>query len=184
MNSNYLKLHKHLKKVNINVHLLTGDNNLTARAVAKSLGINNVIAEILPDQKAGEIASLQSTGAKVAMVGDGINDAPAIATADVGISMGSGSDVAMESGDVVLINNDPRAVYSTIRLGKLTLRKIYQNLSFSLAYNTAGIPIAAGVFVFAGLTLRPEMAGLAMALSSISVVTNSLLLKRSRIIKR
>ena len=173
-----------LKKVNINVHLLTGDNNLTARAVAKSLGINNVIAEVLPDQKAGEIASLQSTGAKVAMVGDGINDAPAIATADVGISMGSGSDVAMESGDVVLINNDPRAVYSTIRLGKLTLRKIYQNLSFSLAYNTAGIPIAAGVFVFAGLTLRPEMAGLAMALSSISVVTNSLLLKRSRIIKR
>ena len=169
------------KKINIKVHLLTGDNKQTAVAVANMLKIDNVIAEVLPNQKAGEIKRLQSAGSRVAMVGDGINDAPAIATADVGISMGSGSDVSMESGDVVLINNDPKAVYSAIVLGRRTLRKVYQNLFFSLAYNMAGIPIAAGVFAFIGLTLRPEIAGLAMALSSISVVSNSLLLKRSKI---
>jgi Cu+-exporting ATPase len=168
---------KLLKKMKLKVHLLTGDNEQTAQTIAKKLGITNVVAEVLPDQKAAVIADLQKNGAKVAMVGDGINDAPALASANLGIAMGSGTDVAMETGDIVLARGDPRDVAVSIKLGCATLRKIYQNLFFSLIYNVIGIPVAAGVFAFAGLTLRPEFAGLAMALSSISVVGSSLTLK-------
>ena len=148
---------------------------LWVAAIAGELGIKNVIAEVLPEDKSNVIKRLQAQS-QTAMVGDGINDAPALAQADVGIAMGSGTDVAMESGDVVLVKGDPRDVADAIKLSKATVRKIYQNLFFSLVYNVAGIPIAAGVFAFAGWSLKPEIAGLAMALSSVSVVLNSLLL--------
>jgi Cu+-exporting ATPase len=176
-----VKAVRDLKKLKLSVHLLTGDNRRTAQAVAEQLGIESVIAEVLPDQKAHEIVRLQTAGHQVAMVGDGINDAPALATATIGIAMGTGTDVAMETGDIVLVRGDPRDVATAIRLGRATLRKIYQNLFFSLVYNAAGIPIAAGALVAVGLRLQPELAGLAMALSSISVVANSLTLRFFRV---
>jgi Cu+-exporting ATPase len=165
-----------LTRMGIETVILSGDNERSVRAVAARLGIKNVIAQVLPSDKSRAIEDLQKSS-PTAMVGDGINDAPALATADVGIAMGSGTDVAMESGDVVLVKGDPRDVVTAIKLSRATVSKIYQNLFFSLFYNAAGIPIAAGVFAFAGLSLRPEFAGLAMALSSVSVVSNSLLLK-------
>ncbi len=158
----------------LEVYLLTGDNRRTAAAVAEKLGIGDehVIAEVLPEHKADTIVELQERGLKVAMVGDGINDTPALAQADVGIAMGAGTDVAVETGDIVLIRDDPRDVVVAIELSAATMRKIHGNFVWALAYNSLGIPIAA-----LGL-LRPEIAGAAMALSSVSVVTNSLLLKR------
>jgi Cu+-exporting ATPase len=167
---------KRLNQMGIATYLLTGDNQRAAEAVAGQLGIKNVIAEVLPGDKAAKIKELQGLS-NVAMVGDGINDAPALAQANVGIAMGGGTDVAIETGDVVLVRADPRDVVTAIRLSRATVRKISQNLFFSLFYNSAGIPIAAGVFAFAGLTLRPEFAALAMALSSVSVVLNSLTLR-------
>ena len=164
-----------LSKMKISTTILSGDNKRAVAAIAGELGIKNVIAEVLPEDKSNVINRLQAQS-QTAMVGDGINDAPALAQADVGIAMGSGTDVAMESGDVVLVKGDPRDVADAIKLSKATVRKIYQNLFFSLVYNVAGIPIAAGVFAFAGWSLKPEIAGLAMALSSVSVVLNSLLL--------
>ena len=164
-----------LSKMKISTTILNGDNKRAVAASAGELGIKNVIAEVLPEDKSNVIKRLQAQS-QTAMVGDGINDAPALAQADVGIAMGSGTDVAMESGDVVLVKGDPRDVADAIKLSKATVRKIYQNLFFSLVYNVAGIPIAAGVFAFAGWSLKPEIAGLAMALSSVSVVLNSLLL--------
>ena len=164
-----------LSKMKISTTILSGDNKRAVAAIAGELGIKNVIAEVLPEDKSNVIKRLQAQS-QTAMVGDGINDAPALAQADVGIAMGSGTDVAMESGDVVLVKGDPRDVADAIKLSKATVRKIYQNLFFSLVYNVAGIPIAAGVFAFAGWSLKPEIAGLAMALSSVSVVLNSLLL--------
>lgn len=167
---------KLLEKKGIAVYMLTGDNTDTAHAIAKQAGISHVIAQVLPDEKAATIKKLQEKG-RVAMVGDGINDAPALAQADLGFVMGNGTDVAIGTGDIVLMKNDLRDVVHAITLSEETVGKIKQNMFFALFYNVIGIPIAARVFSFLGIVLMPEMAGLAMALSSVSVVSNSLLLK-------
>lgn len=169
-----------LKSLGIDLYMITGDNQRAANAIARQIGVTNVLAEILPEDKAAEVKKLQDIGKKVAMVGDGINDAPALAQADLGIAMGSGTDVAMETGGIVIIKNDLRDVVHAIQLAKETMGKIKQNMFFALFYNVMGIPIAARVLVGVGLVLKPELAGLAMALSSISVVSNSLLLRNFR----
>ncbi|MBN1792176.1 copper-translocating P-type ATPase [Candidatus Woesearchaeota archaeon] len=170
-----------LMDLGITPHMITGDNERTAKAIASQVGIKDYFAEVLPEDKAGHVKELQKHG-KVAMVGDGINDAPALAQADIGIAMGSGTDVAMETGNVVLMKDDLLDVAKAIRLSRATMSKIRQNMFWALAYNVAGIPIAAGVFyVWTGWLLNPMIAGGAMALSSVSVVSNSLLLKMKRI---
>ena len=167
----------HLKKIGISVYMLTGDNKRTAQAIASQIGLDAVIAEVLPEDKAEKVKELQESGKNVAMVGDGINDAPALAQANLGIAMASGTDVAMETGGIVLMRNDVSDVVTAIQLSRETVSKIKQNMFFALFYNSAGIPIAARVFAGFGLILKPELAGLAMALSSVSVVTNSLTLR-------
>ncbi len=172
---------KMLQKEKILVYMITGDNKRTANAIAKQLGINHVISEVLPEDKAKHVKQLQKKG-KVAMVGDGINDAPALAQADIGIAIGSGTDVAMETGNIVLMNNKTTDVVKAIKLSKITIKKIKQNMFWALFYNSLGIPIAAGVaYPFTGWLLSPIIAGGAMALSSVSVVLNTLLMKRTKI---
>ena len=164
-----------LKAMNIELVMLTGDNERTAKAIADQVGINRVIAEVLPEQKAEKIKQLQAEGKKVAMVGDGINDAPALATADIGIAIGTGTEVAIEAADVTIMAGELLLVPKAIRLSGSTIRNIKQNLFWAFAYNTIGIPIAA-----AGL-LAPWIAGAAMAFSSVSVVLNALRLKSVKI---
>lgn len=173
-----------LQKMKIEVYMITGDNERTGRAIASQVGISNVLAEVLPEDKANEIKKLQAQGKKVAMVGDGINDAPALAQANLGIAMGNGTDVAMETGGIVIMKNDLNDVVNSIQLSRETMSKIKQNMFFALFYNVVGIPIAARVFASFGLVLKPELAGLAMALSSVSVVANSLTLRFFKPTKR
>jgi Cu+-exporting ATPase len=167
-----------LKKMGIKIFMLTGDNEITARAIASQAGIEEVIAEVLPEFKAEKVAELQSRGMKVGMVGDGINDAPALAKADVGIAMGTGIDVAVESGDIVLMKGELGGVLTALALSRATMRNIKQNLFWAFAYNIVGIPVAAGLlYIFGGPTLNPMIAGGAMAMSSVSVVSNALRLR-------
>ena len=172
-----------LKKMGIEVVMITGDYAVTAGAIAAEVGILRLLAEVLPKDKANEIKKLQNEGKLVGMVGDGINDAPALVQSDVGIAMGAGTDVAMESAKIVLIRNDPRDVVAALKLSRLTINKIRQNLLWAFGYNAIGIPIAAGILYpfFHRILITPELAAAFMALSSVSVTTNSLLMKRSRI---
>lgn len=169
---------KYLHKIGIKTYLVTGDNKRTANAIAEQVGIKNIIAEVLPQNKAEIVKQLQSEGFFVGMVGDGINDAPALAQANVGFAIGSGTDVAIETGDIVLIKEDLRDVVASIQLSRKTMSKIKQNLFWAFFYNVVGIPVAAGIlFIPFGIILVPELAAAAMAFSSVSVVTNSLFLK-------
>jgi len=166
----------------LKIIMLTGDNQLTATAVARTLGLDDVIAEVLPDQKRTVVERLQREGKVVAMAGDGINDAPALAQAEVGIAMGTGTDVAIQSAGVTLVKGDLRGVVRARQLGRATMRNIRQNLLFAFAYNTLGVPIAAGVLypVF-GILLSPMLASAAMSLSSVSVISNALRLRSRRL---
>ena len=169
---------KALQKMGVKVVMLTGDNERTANAIGKQLGLDSVIAEVLPGEKVQKIKELQGRGEVVAMVGDGINDAPAIAQSDVGIAVGSGTDIAMEAGGIILIKDDLRDVVASIQLSRKTIGKVKQNLFWAFAYNVALIPVAAGVLAFAGIVLNPILAGAAMGFSSVTVVGNTLLLRR------
>jgi Cu+-exporting ATPase len=166
----------------VQVVMLTGDNRFTAEVVARALSIDRVEAEVLPDQKAAVVRQLQGEGRRVAMAGDGINDAPALAQADVGMAMGTGTDVAMESAAVTLVKGDLRGIVRARRLSRATMRNIRQNLFFAFFYNVLGVPIAAGVlYPFVGLLLSPVVASAAMTFSSVSVIANALRLRRARL---
>jgi Cu+-exporting ATPase len=171
-----------LREEGVRIVMLSGDSKRTAQAVARELGIAEVVAEVLPEQKVEKVKALQAQRCRVAMAGDGINDAPALAQADVGIAMGTGTDVAIESAAVTLVKGDLRAIVSAIRLSRATMRNVKQNLFFAFVYNALGVPVAAGVlYPFFGVALSPIFAGAAMAMSSVSVVTNALRLRRARL---
>ncbi|MBU0963176.1 MAG: heavy metal translocating P-type ATPase [Nanoarchaeota archaeon] len=171
-----------LKRLGKKVIMITGDNERTGKAIGKQLGIDNILSEVLPKDKANEIKKLQNKGNKVAMVGDGINDAPAITQADIGIAIGSGTDIAIESGDIILMKSNIKDVVYALKISKKSINKIKQNLFWAFIYNTLGIPIAAGVlYPINGWLLNPILAGAAMAMSSVSVVSNSLLLKLTKL---
>jgi Cu2+-exporting ATPase len=171
-----------LHDAGVQVVMLTGDNEATARRIAEQLGIDTVIAEVLPGDKSAKVRELQEEGRKVAMVGDGVNDAPALAQADLGIAIGAGTDVAIETADVVLMRSDPLDVATVLTIGRGTLRKMRQNLGWAIGYNAIALPIAAGVFEPAfGLVLRPEIAALSMSGSSFIVAVNAVMLKRLRL---
>jgi len=171
-----------LHKEGIRIVMLTGDSRKTAEAVAGKLGIDEIQAEVLPDQKAEVVKQLQAEGRIVAMAGDGINDAPALAQAQVGIAMGTGTDVAMESAGVTLVKGDLRGIVRARRLSRATMKNIRQNLFFAFIYNSVGVPVAAGVlYPFFGILLSPIIAAAAMSFSSVSVITNALRLTRTRL---
>ena len=168
-----------LHQMGIKVAMITGDNARTAQAIADQVGIDEVISDVLPEDKAAKVAELQQTGQKVAMVGDGINDAPALAKADVGIAIGSGTDVAIESADIVLMRSDLMDVPTAVELSRATIKNIKENLFWAFAYNVLGIPVAMGLLhLFGGPLLNPMIAGAAMSFSSVSVLLNALRLKR------
>jgi Cu+-exporting ATPase len=171
-----------LRKDGIRVVMMTGDNRITAQAVASDLGITDVEADVLPERKSEVVERLRREGRVVAMAGDGVNDAPALASADVGIAMGGGTDVAMESAGVTLLHGDLLGIVKARQLSRATMGNIRQNLFFAFVYNAAGVPVAAGVlYPLMGLLLSPALAALAMALSSVSVIANALRLRAARI---
>lgn len=170
-----------LKSRGLQTVMITGDNQKVANQIAKQVGIDKVVAEVLPENKAMEVKHLQVNGAKVAFVGDGINDAPALSVADIGIAMGSGTDIAIEAGDIVLVKNDLQDVVRSLELSRKIVKRIKLNLFWAFIYNVIGIPVAAGCLAFLGISLSPELAGLAMAFSSLSVVLSSLMLNFEKI---
>jgi P-type Cu2+ transporter len=171
---------RRLHESGIEVVMLTGDARPVAEAVAQELGIDSVFAEVLPEEKAAKIKELQARGKRVAMVGDGVNDAPALLTADVGIAIGAGTGVAVESGDVVLVRSDPRDVPRIVALSKATYRKMIQNLWWAAGYNIIAIPLAAGVLASWGIILHPAVGAILMSASTIIVALNAQLLRRAR----
>jgi Cu2+-exporting ATPase len=170
---------RRLHEEGVKVIMLTGDSRPVADAVAGELGIDAVFAEVLPDQKAAKIEQLKQAGERVAMVGDGVNDAPALVTAHVGIAIGAGTDVAVEAGDIVLVRNDPRDVPRIIRLSRASYRKMVQNLWWAAGYNVIAIPLAAGVLANAGIVLSPAIGAVLMSVSTVIVAINAQLLRRS-----